>query len=224
MSLLTTFQNIFAVIAHRGFSARYPDNSLAAFDAAIRAGADCIETDVRISPDGVIICAHDLVVEANRNLLPLSNAFSCVDKRVPFLLDIKSEDAPTVVKILNFVRDSGYESNVILGVRSVMQVQAVRNIDPDVPLLGFIRVSEIDDFYNTGGNIVRLWENDMSAENVFLAQGKNKAPVWVMTGFYPEMKTGIGDITAERLQGIVESGASGVLVNDPEAAIRILRA
>lgn len=223
MSLLSTFDNRFAVIAHRGFSARYPDNSLEAFDAAIRVGADCIETDVRISRGGVIVCAHDPIAEGNRDILALSDVFLCVDKRVPLLLDIKSEEAQALVEILDFVTDSGHESNVILGVRSVMHAQAVRKINFDVPLLGFIPLSETNDFYSAGGNIVRLWEKDTSAENVILAQGKKKSPVWVMTGFYPETKMGIGDVTAERLGSILKSGASGVLVNDPETAIRILR-
>jgi len=39
-------------VAHRGASLRYPENTLAAFEAAIRAGADMIELDVRLTADG----------------------------------------------------------------------------------------------------------------------------------------------------------------------------
>lgn len=47
------------VFAHRGFSARYPENSLLAFERAIEAGADGAEFDVQISRDGVPVVFHD---------------------------------------------------------------------------------------------------------------------------------------------------------------------
>lgn len=47
------------VIGHRGAPAEAPENSLAAFDAAWDAGADAIETDVRITRDGALVLAHD---------------------------------------------------------------------------------------------------------------------------------------------------------------------
>lgn len=49
----------FHVIAHRGASAQAPENTLRAFDAAIKAGADEIETDVRVTKDGVAVLLHD---------------------------------------------------------------------------------------------------------------------------------------------------------------------
>ena len=47
------------VIAHRGHSARYPENTLEAYRAAIASGADLVETDARLSADGVVIASHD---------------------------------------------------------------------------------------------------------------------------------------------------------------------
>ncbi len=47
------------VTAHRGASAQAPENTLAAFQAAIDAGADAIEFDVRLSADGVVVVFHD---------------------------------------------------------------------------------------------------------------------------------------------------------------------
>lgn len=46
-------------IAHRGFKALYPENTLLAFDKAVRAGADGIELDVHPSRDGEVVIAHD---------------------------------------------------------------------------------------------------------------------------------------------------------------------
>ena len=47
------------IVAHRGASLRYPENTLAAFRAAIRAGADVIELDARLTADGVPVVMHD---------------------------------------------------------------------------------------------------------------------------------------------------------------------
>lgn len=47
------------VIAHRGASAYAPGNSLEAFALAIEQGADAVELDVRLGPDGRLLVVHD---------------------------------------------------------------------------------------------------------------------------------------------------------------------
>jgi len=47
------------IFAHRGYSARFPENSLLAFRKAFEAGADGIELDVRLTKDGKLIVFHD---------------------------------------------------------------------------------------------------------------------------------------------------------------------
>src|SRR5206468_12942389 len=50
------------VIAHRGSSAAHPDNSWAAFEAAVTEDADTIECDVVATRDDVLVVRHDLSV------------------------------------------------------------------------------------------------------------------------------------------------------------------
>lgn len=50
-------------IAHRGSRQHWPENTMAAFEAAIALGARHIETDVRVSSDGVVHCFHDVTVD-----------------------------------------------------------------------------------------------------------------------------------------------------------------
>ena len=47
------------VIAHRGFSGQFPENTLAAIRAAIRLGVDFVEIDVHETADGKLIVFHD---------------------------------------------------------------------------------------------------------------------------------------------------------------------
>lgn len=50
------------VLAHRGYHAVFPENTFGAFEAAVNMGVSGIETDVRLSKDGVPILVHDRVV------------------------------------------------------------------------------------------------------------------------------------------------------------------
>lgn len=47
------------VIAHRGDSARFPENTLEAFHQGMALGADALEFDVRLSSDGKAVVLHD---------------------------------------------------------------------------------------------------------------------------------------------------------------------
>lgn len=47
------------IIAHRGSSGCYPENTMPAFTAAVADGADAIETDVRLTADNKLILMHD---------------------------------------------------------------------------------------------------------------------------------------------------------------------
>jgi glycerophosphoryl diester phosphodiesterase len=49
----------FLIVGHRGSPKRIPENTIASFDEAIRAGADGFETDLRRLADGTAVLFHD---------------------------------------------------------------------------------------------------------------------------------------------------------------------
>ena len=51
------------VVAHRGASADRPEHTLAAYELALREGADGVECDVRLTRDGHLVCVHDRRVD-----------------------------------------------------------------------------------------------------------------------------------------------------------------
>jgi glycerophosphoryl diester phosphodiesterase len=53
--------------AHRGFSARYPENTMPAFQKAIEAGCGGIELDIHLTRDGKIVIIHDETVDRTTN-------------------------------------------------------------------------------------------------------------------------------------------------------------
>ncbi|KEH91555.1 glycerophosphodiester phosphodiesterase [Clostridium botulinum] len=53
--------------AHRGFSGKYPENTLLAFEKAIELGVDGIELDVHLSKDNEMVIIHDENVSRTTN-------------------------------------------------------------------------------------------------------------------------------------------------------------
>jgi glycerophosphoryl diester phosphodiesterase len=51
------------LFAHRGASAHAPENTLAAFDLALRQEADAFELDAKLCADGQVVVIHDQTVE-----------------------------------------------------------------------------------------------------------------------------------------------------------------
>lgn len=100
------------VLAHRGYAATHPENSLAAFAAALDAGATHIETDVHLSKDGQVIIFHDdtyegkPLIEWDRSGLPthvpsILEALRALP-RAKFNIDVKSAQAATpLARIIN---------------------------------------------------------------------------------------------------------------------------
>ncbi len=101
------------IIAHRGSSKLFPENSLAAFRYAFECGADALEVDLRCSRDGVIYCFHDyhlarmtgysgylsrtsskvvdkLRVESRQHVLHFERFVSEFAGKIEIILDIKS--------------------------------------------------------------------------------------------------------------------------------------
>jgi len=56
-----------ALVAHRGFAARYPENTLPAVEAALRAGARFVEVDVQLTADHVPVLLHDDTLDRTTN-------------------------------------------------------------------------------------------------------------------------------------------------------------
>jgi glycerophosphoryl diester phosphodiesterase len=81
------------VIAHRGASAREVENSLAAFRAAARLGADAVELDVHATVDGGLIVHHDEAI-AGRPIPYLTTA-QVASQRLP-----NGEPVPTLAAAL----------------------------------------------------------------------------------------------------------------------------
>ena len=120
------------IIGHRGASAVALENTIAAFEAAIAAGADGIEFDVRLSRDGVPVIIHDdtlsrthgvrrrvvdLTAEELRSVgVPtLRELFELMAGNSLLLcLEIKSREPELPELCCRMVREFGFEERVIV--------------------------------------------------------------------------------------------------------------
>ena len=55
------------VAAHRGWSKKYPENTLLSFKEAIGLGVDQLELDVRVTKDNELVVIHDATVDRTTN-------------------------------------------------------------------------------------------------------------------------------------------------------------
>jgi len=228
----------FLVIAHRGHSEGYVENSRDAFEAAIAAGADLIETDVRLSGDGTLYCNHDPDLERVRgtdrciaelpdetldalSVLRLSDVLTIARGRVGVLLDLKLAYRDYPVLVHDAVRDEDMAASVVYGVRSVAQAQALHQRALDAVILGLLNDrADFPAFFAAGGGIARLWEDEADAQSVAAARVGNH-PVWITAG---QRKDGsAGEIDEARLRRLIALEIDGVLVNAPDRALALRR-
>lgn len=106
------------IIAHRGASAIAPENTLAAFQKAIEAGAEGIECDVRLAKDGVPVVFHDsLLYRVGRiegrvsdftskelQTLDVGSWFNTKNPRQA-VETFSAETVPTLAQLLDFLND-----------------------------------------------------------------------------------------------------------------------
>ena len=103
------------IIAHRGFSAEAPENTIVALEAGIEAGADAVEFDLHTAGDGTPVLLHDetlrrttdgrgKVTDCSAEELAALDAGSWFDRR------FVGEPVPTLADALEVVKRGGVRS------------------------------------------------------------------------------------------------------------------
>lgn len=123
------------VIAHRGASAYAPENTFAAFDLALKQGADTLELDVRATADGRPVVVHDptlarttgdprAVAELRADELAsldhpsrpptLDAVFERYGERTRYLIDLKDPDPTWELEVVRSVERHGLDDRCTL--------------------------------------------------------------------------------------------------------------
>jgi len=97
------------VVAHRGYRGKFPENTLAAFEAAIDVEADMIELDVCLTSDRVPVVIHDETLDRTTDGKGLVSEHSLSDlKKLDagswFSAEFRNENIPTLEELLQKIR------------------------------------------------------------------------------------------------------------------------
>ncbi len=216
-------------IAHRGEHLSHIENTLPAFQAAIDAGADYFECDVRTTADGRLVLMHDGTVNRTTNgkgrvsdltfdqiralgVPTFEEALNLAKGRIGIYVDNKQTSPAALVEAIE--RAGMGDRVVIYGGSELRQIHALRpawKVMPEADSVSHLgRV--IDDLHL---KVAAFDRNDFNPETIAVAG-----------------KAGI-DIFVDRLgpqdnepgwQSAIDAGATGIQTDHPAELVRYLRA
>lgn len=106
------------VFAHRGASAYAPENTLEAFELAVKMGADGVELDIHMTKDGELVVAHDEEIGRVANGLGLICNMTTADlKKHRFNRthpEFENATIPTLREVYEFLKPTGLHINTEL--------------------------------------------------------------------------------------------------------------
>ena len=107
------------VFAHRGFSGKYPENTMLAFEKAVEAGADGIELDVHLSADGELVIIHDELVDRTTDGTGLVGSktlaeLKALDASAGFKGVYGKNEIPTLREYFEMIKGTNLETNIEL--------------------------------------------------------------------------------------------------------------
>ena len=135
------------IIGHRGASAVAPENTIAAFQAAIDAGADGIEFDVRLTGDGVPVVIHDetlhrtagvrgRVADMSFDQLSQFDVPSVAElfdlfksNQLILYLELKETQIQLIEQCCRLVEDYGLKDRTVFSCFEHSALQTIKNID-----------------------------------------------------------------------------------------------
>lgn len=170
-------------IAHRGGALLAPENTAQAFHAAALSGADAVETDIRLTRDGALVCVHDadlrrlcgdpravadLDLATLRRLLPpvmtLAEAIA-VSAPLGLLLDVKRMETEMLPPILAAVQAAEAGPRTLLGLRDFGLIATARALAPTAIILALAADPDSAAAARAAGaDWFRLWQGDATAE------------------------------------------------------------
>src|SRR5262245_49482693 len=143
------------VIAHRGASAYEPENTLRAFDLAIKQGAQMIELDLHLTRDNRVVVIHDPTLDHTTDYKGRINELTLSDvkladagkgERIPTLeetieltkgkaqLYLEIKDPSAAAETLRLVRHRQYENDCLIASFDIELMRALGNEVNDIEL------------------------------------------------------------------------------------------
>ncbi len=228
------------IFAHRGANSFAPENSIPAFEAAIRIGCDGIEMDVRLTASGDIIIFHDrrlnrmtgcrgnvhqmtlsqirqVYLESNPHFrIPtLQEVLEVIGDRILINIDVKKETMRQnglEEKILSILRDFRLKDNIVISSFNPLVLKKFADLAPDYRL-GFIYRQRSHKFISNGVPVesFHVYHRMLSRKYITnLHQQNYRVYAWT--------------VDKERhFRRMLKIGVDGIITNHPEVYYRLIQ-
>ena len=176
--------------AHRGARAHAPENTIEAFQLALKLGANGLESDVWVTADGDVVLDHDGVVRVRGRKRPISELQrSSLPSHMPtvgeffekcgtdfqFSVDIKDENATD--GLVSVARECGFDlSRLFVCHWKSAECFSIRERHPDIKVVDSTRLQRLKDgpemraalLANKGVDVLNMHISDWSGGLVTL--------------------------------------------------------
>lgn len=176
------------IVAHRGSRINRPENTLAAFEEAIRVGADGIELDVHLSRDGEIIVIHDETVERTTNGAGLVKDMTVaelkqLDAGIWFDTEYVGQTIPTLREVFELLTEYQYKG--VLNIELKTSVYPYKGIEKKIGALLAEADWSFEVMYSSFSlrSLLKMHRIDPEAELGYLV--KNQSLLTFLGGFLP---------------------------------------
>ncbi len=99
------------VLGHRGICAKYPENTMPSFEAAIKLGVDIIEFDVNMTKDGELVVIHDKTIDRTSDHIGRTRDYDLSELKsfdfgIRFGESFRGVQIPTLRELLTYVSEN----------------------------------------------------------------------------------------------------------------------
>ena len=237
---LPVSKNGFVVIAHRGNHQVKPENTLAAIEEAIKAGADYVEIDLRTTKDGHLVLCHDETVDRTTNgkgrvqdltweevsklavvskdgkeyrIPEFREVLKICKDRINIYLDFKEAD---VAETYRQIKAGGMEKQVVVYLNKIEQYTAWRKNEPAIPLM-----ASLPESINTKEDLLALLDK-MQLEVLDNVKDTAMLTVARENGINVWLDVQGRDENPEKWNEAMRTGIQGVQTDHPEALVKYL--
>lgn len=221
------------VVAHRAGAALGRENTMDALSAALAIGVAAIETDARLSADGVVVAFHDadlsrltgdpravadLTLAELRALWPelmtLAELLAATPIEVGVMLDVKARAPADIARVLDSAAAAAEAGRVLIGARDAEAVRLARGRWPEAPVLSLQgNLADVDACVAEGASWVRLWERDATPGRLAGLRERGLRR-WIMLG--EPTATGSGQANRDSVAAALALRPEAICLDGPQ--------
>jgi len=232
--------------AHRGASLEFPENTLIAFNEAIKKGTDRLELDVNMTSDNVLIIMHDKTLDRTTNGkgVVLETSFEEIqkldagswknakfkDEKVPtlkevfelakgkVLLNLDLKDESVAIPMAKLAREMGMIDDIVITGTIPQSVTAIRSVEPSISM--FYELITEDVLKNPKEQVLAIRKAHLSG---CLLNFKGVNDIFMKECKKHGIAVYVYDVLKEEdMKKMIEAGVDGMMTDNLEVLNKVL--